>query len=86
LLDDYASRQFLRAFNAAELPVCWRETETTEGHMTWTVNDKQVEWCHKHGLKILAGPLLMLDAQSLPDWLSLFEDDFESLLECVSSF
>jgi hypothetical protein len=86
LLDGYISRQFLRSFNAAELPICWRETETTEGHMTWTVNDKQVEWCRMHGLKILAGPLLMLDAQSLPDWLSLFEDDFESMLECVSVF
>lgn len=86
LLDDYTSRQFLRSFNAAELPVCWRDTETTEGHMTWVVNDKQVEWCRKHGLKILAGPLLMIDPQSLPDWLLLFEDDFESVLECVSAF
>ena len=86
LLDDYTSRQFLRSFNAAELPICWRDTETTEGHMTWVVNDKQVEWCRKHGLKILAGPLLLLDPQSLPDWLLLFEDDFESVLECVSAF
>jgi hypothetical protein len=86
LLDDYTSRQFLRSFNAAELPICWRETETTEGNMTWTVNDKQVEWCRAHGLKILAGPLLLLDARSLPDWLSLFEDDFESVLEFVSVF
>ncbi len=86
LLDDPTSRQFLRSFNAAQLPICWRNTETTEGHMTWTVNDKQVEWCRKHGLKILAGPLLLLAGQSLPDWLLLFEDDFESVLECVSAF
>ena len=86
LLDDYTSRQFLRSFNAAELPICWRETETTEGNMTWVVNDKQVEWCRAHGLKILAGPLLMLDPRSLPDWLSLFEDDFESVLDFVSGF
>lgn len=86
LLDDQIARQFLRTFNAAELPICSRETETTEGHMTWVVNDKQVEWCRKHGLKILAGPLLLLAPQSLPDWLSLFEDDFESVLECASAF
>jgi hypothetical protein len=85
-LDDQTSRQFLRSFNAAELPICWRETETTEGNMTWVVNDTQFEWCHKHGLKILAGPLLLLAPQSLPDWLLLFEDDFESVLECVSTF
>jgi hypothetical protein len=86
LLDDQTARQFLRSFNAAELPICWRETETTEGHMTWVVNDKQVEWCHKHRLKILAGPLLLLAPQALPDWLLLFEDDFESVLECASAF
>ena len=49
LLDDYTSRQFLRSFNAAEVPICWRDTETTEGNMTWTVNDKQVEWCRRTG-------------------------------------
>ena len=54
--------------------------------MTWTVNDKQVEWCRVHGLKILAGPLLLLDARALPDWLALFEDDFESMLDFVSAF
>ena len=54
--------------------------------MTWVINDQQVEWCRAHGIKILAGPLLMLDPQSLPDWLLLFEDDFESVLQCVSTF
>lgn len=86
LLDDHTSRRFLRSFNAAELPICWRETETTEGHMTWVVNDKQFDWCRKNGLKILAGPLLLLASQSLPDWLLLFEDDFDSVLDCVSTY
>jgi hypothetical protein len=86
LLDDYTSRQFLQSFSAAEVPINWRETETTEGHFTWTFNDRQVEWCRAHGLKILAGPLLMLDARALPDWLMLFEDDFESVLDFVSAY
>ena len=29
LLDDYTARQVLRSFNAAEVPLCWRETEST---------------------------------------------------------
>ena len=86
LLDDYTSRQVLRSFNAAEVPICWRDTETTEGNMTWVVNDKQIEWCRAHGLKILAGPLLLLDPMAVPDWLALFEDDFESVLDFVSAF
>jgi hypothetical protein len=86
LLDDYTSRQFLRTFNAAQVPICWRDTETTEAHMTWTINDRQIEWCRAHGLKIFAGPMLMFDARALPDWLSLFADDFEAILDFVSVF
>jgi len=85
LLDDYTSRQFLVAFNAAEVPICWRETESTEGRFRWTTNDRQIHWCRNHGLKVVAGPLLLLDHRDLPDWLYLFEDDFENLLEFVST-
>ena len=46
----------------------------------------RVEWCRAHGLKVFAGPLLMLDPPRLPDWLYLFEDDFESVLDFVSAF
>ena len=73
-------------FNAAEVPPCWRETESTEGNFFWSTTDKQIEWCRTHGLRVLFGPLLMLDPRALPDWLLLFEDDFESVLDCVSTF
>ena len=86
LLDAYTSRQFLLSFHAAEVPLCWRDTETTEGRFSWTTSDKQIEWCRAHRLKVLAGPLLLLDARALPDWLSLFEDDFESILDFVTAF
>lgn len=85
LLDNYTSRQFLMTFNAAEVPICWRSTESTEGQFSWTTNDRQIQWCRKHGLKVVAGPLLLLDHRDLPDWLYLFEDDFENVLEFVST-
>jgi hypothetical protein len=86
LLDEYASRQFLAAFNAAESPICWRDVETTEGNFDWATTDRQIEWCRTHGIKVLAGPLLLLDRRALPDWLSLFEDEFEDIVEFVSTF
>lgn len=85
LLDNYTSRQFLATFSAAEVPICWRSTESTEGRFSWTTNDRQIEWCRQHGLKVVAGPLLLLDHRDLPDWLYLFEDDFENVLEFVST-
>ena len=86
MLDNYTARQFLATFNAAEVPLAWRDTETTEGNFSWTTSDKQVEWCRAHGLKVFAGPLLTLDPHALPDWYYLFEDDFESVLDFVSAF
>lgn len=86
LLDGHTSRAFLHSFSAAEVPISWRETETMEGQFTWVINDRQVEWCRAHRLKVLAGPLLLLDRRALPDWLSLFEDDFESVLEFAMSY
>jgi hypothetical protein len=86
LLDNYTARQCLLSFNAAEVPICWRDLETTEGNFSWTATDKHVDWCRANGLKVVAGPLLMLDPQALPHWLYLFEDDFESVLDFVSTF
>jgi hypothetical protein len=86
LLDDRSAKQFLLSFNAAQVPICWRDTETTEENLSWTTSDAQIMWCRTHSLKVLGGPLLMLAPQALPDWLCLFDDDFESLFHCVSAF
>jgi hypothetical protein len=86
LLDNYVARKVLLTFNAAESPVSWRDVETTEGSFSWSTSDRQIKWCRAHGLKVLAGPLLMLDPRALPDWLYLFEDDFDAVLDSVSAF
>ncbi|NQU19757.1 MAG: hypothetical protein HQ567_00630, partial [Candidatus Nealsonbacteria bacterium] len=57
LLEDDTARQFLLAFNAAAVPVCWREIEASEGSFYWTICDKQIEWCRTHGLAVCGGPL-----------------------------
>lgn len=84
LLDERAAKQFLTSFNSAMVPLCWREIETTEGSYYWTICDKQIDWCRAHGLTVCGGPLLQLDPRGLPDWLYLWEDDFDNLLSFVS--
>lgn len=86
LLDDHTARQFLVCFDAAQVPISWRDAETTEGHFCWGTTDKQILWCRTHGLKVFAGPLLTLDPRTLPDWLYLFADEFDSLLDCISAY
>ena len=80
------ARQFLTTFNAAVVPLNWREVEANEGHYDWSVYDKQVEWCRNHRLVVCGGPLLLLDDRGFPDWLFLWEGDFPSLMSFVSDY
>jgi len=86
VLEGRSAHFFLAAFNAAVVSLCWRETESTEGNFTWKLNDRQIEWSRSQGLKVMAGPLLLLDQRDLPDWLYLFEGDFESILDSTAAF
>ncbi len=86
LLDTATAKHFLATFNTAVVPICWREVEASEGEFSWAVSDSQIEWCRVHGIKVCAGPLIQLDARSLPDWLFLWEDDFDNLTASMAEF
>ena len=68
------------------MPVSWREVETGEETFSWDISDKQVQWCAAHGLRVCAGPLLPLDSRGIPDWLSLYEEDFDSVSAFATAF
>ena len=77
---------YLSAFNTALVAPCWRDIESTAGQMNWEAVDRQVQWCKDHGLRICMGPLLSLDTRTVPDWLYLWEGDFEELEGYISGF
>jgi len=85
-LDETAVKEYLAAFNAAGVPISWRETETSEENYCWDIADKQIQWARANRLAVCAGPLLQFDPRSVPDWLYLYEDDFDSLLDFASQF
>jgi len=85
-LEEDVAGPFLGAFNAAVVPANWREIEAGEGSRYWTLTDQQIRWCKSHGLKVCCGPLPLFDSRGLPDWLYLFEDDFDELLSLTSDF
>ena len=67
--------------NIVELPISWRAIEQQEGKRDWTATDTQLAWAQKAGLKVAAGPLLRMDDQGIPDWMVLWEGDFDNLAE-----
>lgn len=86
LLDDYYGSQFLQSFNSAGVPMGWRELQAAEGKFSWDIADKQIEWCQAHGQRVYGGPLLRLDRAGIPDWLCLYEGDFENILSFATEF
>ncbi len=85
-LDEPTARQFLATFNAANVPMVWRQIETSEGNYCWDVADRQMAWCRANRLSVTAGPLVQLDPAAIPDWLYLYEEDFESILSFARQF
>ena len=73
-------------FNAAQLPCSWKVIAPTEGKYRWDRLDAQLVWCRKHRLTVQAGPILEFAAGALPDWLWLWEGDFDSILGFVEDY
>ena len=78
---------FHRAFNAVSLPVSWKELEPESGEYDWTALDRQMEWCQQQNVRaICLGPIFDPAPGLLPDWIYLWEDDFEQLQSRVVHF
>src|SRR5262249_14295701 len=77
---------FSAAFNSAAVPFSWGRVEADEGRQNWTLYDAQMHWCQTRGLRIGGGPLLELERRSLPDWIYLWEGDFDNLLMVAGDY
>jgi hypothetical protein len=82
--DPAMSRRFLRAFNSAAVPVSWRLAETEQGRIDLTKVEQQVQWCRDQNLRVIVGPLASLERSNLPDWMYLWEGDYEMIQPCVT--
>lgn len=65
------------------LPVDWRFIEPQERQVQFGQLDKWVEWAARSRLPIRARPLVSFHPDSIPDWLYLWEHDFESVRDMV---
>ena len=76
----------LETFNTAAISPSWRAVEAIEGKQRWTRYDAQIQWCQANSLRIAVGPLVQLNQQFLPDWLYLWESDFDNLLDLFGQY
>ena len=79
------SRTLLLCTNAGRIRCGWGDLEPVEGQFRWDVSDAQLHWCRRKHLAAEAGPILEFHPSALPDWIWLFEGDFETITRMVES-
>ena len=76
-------RALLDAFDFASVPVRWKQIEPAEQTYDWQALDAWIEWLSGKGLPIKGTGLVSFQEQDIPDWLYIWEHDFETVREFV---
>ena len=70
--------------NSVQLACPWRAVAPAEGQYRWDELDAQLTWARRHSLYVQAGPLVEFLPHALPDWIWLWEGDFDTILGLVT--
>lgn len=71
------------AFDFASVPIYWRDVEAREQDLCWDAIDPWVDWLSKRRIPIHMGPLVSFHERNVPDWLYMWENDFETVRDLV---
>ncbi len=83
-LETSPAQAILPAFNAVQTSVSWAKLEPEDGRWDWRIADAQVQWCVAQGYRVAAGPIFEPSLASLPQWVYLWENDLDRLLDFVT--
>lgn len=70
-------------FDFTCIPTCWKDLAPAEGEYRWEALDQWVNWSVANRLPIMAGPVLSLNPHTLPDWIFIWENDYEQLRDVL---
>jgi hypothetical protein len=72
--------------NAMFYQGAWRQVELNPGEWDWKDAQAGLERAKKARRRIVGGPLFRLERHELPDWLYLWEDDFDALRSYLCAY
>ena len=74
----------LHASDYLSIPLRWRELEPDEGRYNFAPTDRWIEWAVRRAkLQVFAGPVISFARSDVPDWLYIWEHDYETLREVI---
>ncbi|HSI37020.1 MAG: endo-1,4-beta-xylanase [Phycisphaerae bacterium] len=74
------------SFDYAVLPMSWKQIQPEEGAFNTEAIDEWVETLTRRRIPIIAGPLIDFNEGQVPDWLFIWEHDFDTLREMAYEF
>jgi glycosyl hydrolase family 10 len=73
-------------FHFVTIPMCWSQIEPKEQEQNFSVLDECIAWLSRNRIAVKVGPLVSFSPTSVPDWLFIWEHDFEQVREMTYDF
>ena len=76
-------KRLLEAFDSISIPMVWKRLAPKERTYRWEHIDDWVNWAVANRLPIHAGPLVSFDLTDVPEWLYIWEHDYDALRDVI---
>jgi len=80
--DEFRAR-LLESFDFINVPMSWKALEPKEGQYRYEEVDTWVNWAVRSRKPMQAGPLLSFCEHHLPEWLYIWEHDYDTLRDII---
>jgi len=84
--DDNYLQMIKNNFYFVTIPITWKQIEPNEQEYNYEQLDECIDWLNKNRIAVKVGPLLSFTPTSVPDWLYIWEHDFEQVREMAYGF
>ncbi len=71
------------SFDFMQLSIPWRLLCPEENDYDWSAVDPWMEWAAQSKVPVVAGPIIGFDPQNLPDWLYIWEHDYDTVRDVI---
>lgn len=77
-------QKYVAGLDFVTMPVRWADLEPVEGKLSFAATDRWIEWAIRTAkLPVVAGPIIDLRPQCLPEWAYIWENDYETLRDMM---
>lgn len=77
-------QKYVAGLDFVTMPLRWSDLEPVEGKLSFAATDRWIEWAIRTAkLPVIAGPIIDLRPQCLPEWAYIWENDYETLRDMM---